>query len=236
LIPLRDQFVDWLFEPRHLKPPHSLLIPGQEDRFRRCASQEGYAVWYSLKLGLADERTEELAARLKEWQWPDGGWNCDKRPHARVSSFHESLIPLRALALHSRLTGSKSSAAAARNAAEVFLERRLFRRKSDGSVMDPSFLRLGFPHFYPYDILFALKVLAEAGLARDPRAAEALDLLQAKRLPDGGWPLEKKIWRTAESFVTRGSFVDWGPAGRRASNPWVTADALFVLEAAGRPV
>lgn len=234
LFPLRDQFYDWLLDPRHLRPPRSLLIPGQEDRFRRCAGQEGCAVWYSLRLGIADARTEELVERLLRWQWPDGGWNCDKRPGAALSSFHETLIPLRALALHAKLSGDRRSGEAARRAAEVFLQRRMFRRRRDGKVMDPGFLLLQFPHFYSYDILFGLKVMAEAGFLRDPRCAEALDLLEAKRLPSGGWPLECRGWTLADHYATRGTFFDWGPCGRTRANPWVTRDALAVLEGAGR--
>lgn len=234
LLPLREQFREWLFAERHLQPPHSLLIPGQEDRFRRCACQEGFQAWSEMRLGIADERTEELIARLKRWQWPDGGWNCDKRPEAHLSSFMETVAPLRALALHANLTGSRSSKVAARRAAEVFLQRRLFRRRSDGSVINPRFLLLAFPHFYPYDILFGLQVMAEAGFVADPRCAEALDLLEAKRRRDGGWPLEQKAWKAATRFESRGTFYDWGPAGKSRSNPWVTAAARFVLEAAGR--
>ena len=40
-----------------------------------------------------NERCDELALRLAEWQWPDGGWNCDKRPEVVISSFMETLIP-----------------------------------------------------------------------------------------------------------------------------------------------
>ncbi len=232
LLPMRDQFYDWLFDPRHMRPPRSLLLPGQESRFRRCASQEGYAVWYSLKLGIADDRTEELADRLVKWQWPDGGWNCDKRPRAAISSFHETLIPLRALALHAEVTGSRRSRAAAQRASEVFLQRRMFRRRRDGQVMDSRFLLLKFPHFYSYDILFGLRVMAEAGFIGDPRCAEALEILRAKRLPGGGWPLELREWRVTDGVSTRGTFVDWGPGGRTRANPWVTRDALFVLGAA----
>jgi hypothetical protein len=234
LIPMRDQFYDWLFDPRHLRKPRSLLIAGQEDRFRRCASQEGYAVWYSHVLGIADDRTEELVDRLLRWQWPDGGWNCDKRPQAGVSSFHETLVPLRALALHAKATGSRRSAAAARRAAEVFLQRRMFHRRRDGKVMDPKFLLLQFPHYYSYNILFGLKVMAEAGFIGDPRCAEALAVIESKRLAAGGWPLELKAWKLADAYTTRGSFVDWGPCGRARPNPWVTRDAMFVLETAGR--
>jgi hypothetical protein len=181
-------------------------------------------------------RLQELIERLIKWQWPDGGWNCDKRPRAHKSSFHETLIPLRALALHAKLTGSPRSRDAAAAASEVFLRRRLFRRMSDGSVMNPKFLKLQFPHFYPYNILFGLRVMAEAGFVRDPRCAEALDILESKRLQSGGWPLELKLWTRADNFITRGTRADWGPSGNTRPNPWVTRDALFILEAAGRKI
>src|SRR5512139_1204742 len=93
LRPMMDQtFEEWLSE-FHLRN-YVRMING---RVRRCASQEGNAIWSSLRLGLADERTAELIERLIKWQWPDGGWNCDKHPEAVNSSFMESLIPLRAL-------------------------------------------------------------------------------------------------------------------------------------------
>jgi len=234
LMPLRDRFYDWLFAEHHFRPPHTLVLPGQEDRVRRCAGQEGYAVWYSLALGLADARTEALVERLLEWQWPDGGWNCDKRPQARASSFHESLIPLRALSLHGALRQDRRSLAAAARAAEIFLERGLFRARRTGEIIHPDFVRLQYPHFYPYNILFGLRVMAEAGFIRDPRCREALDLLESKRLPDGGFPLEKKNWTFSDTVVTRGTFADWGPSGKQRMNEFVTVDALSILRAAGR--
>lgn len=105
LRPLWEQVCQWLLGTSHLKGVKRI-----NGRVRRCASQEGNALFYSLKLGLADERTEELASRLVAWQWPDGGWNCDKNPQASHSSFHESLIPLRGLALNGRMTGNQQSA------------------------------------------------------------------------------------------------------------------------------
>ena len=42
--------------------------------------------------------------------------------------------------------------------------------------MDPSFLKMRYPTYWRYDGLVALKVMAEAGLIRDERCAEALDL------------------------------------------------------------
>src|SRR5437667_1296530 len=117
LIPLREQVYEWLLSKVHQRGIHCVA-----GRVRGHASQEGNAVYYLLSLGLADDRTELLAERLRQWQWPDGGWNCDSRSEAVNSSFTESLIPLRGLALHARLTGNKHSEVAARRAAEIFLK------------------------------------------------------------------------------------------------------------------
>jgi hypothetical protein len=229
LLPLRQQIYDWLFGPKH-----QAQIQTINGLTRRCAAQEGNALFYLLALGLADERTDELAQRLVSWQWPDGGWNCDKNPAARNSSFMESLIPLRGLALHARLTGNADSRAAAERAADIFLKRHLFKRQSDGRLIHKDFVLLHYPCYWHYDILFGLKVLAEAGFIGDPRCADALDLLEAKRLPDGGFPAEKAYYRVSDKPVSGRAMASWGGTSKRRMNPWVTVDALYVLTAAGR--
>jgi hypothetical protein len=229
LVPLRDQVLSWLFSDGH-----RAKIGTIDGRVRRCASQEGNALWSLLVLGLADGRCDQLARDLQSWQWPDGGWNCDRKPEAHSSSFMESLIPLRALSLHARLTGSPASRQAADRAAEVFLVRRLFRRRSDGSLMRPDFAKLHYPCYWHYDILFGLKVLVEGGYGHDPRCTDALDLLESKRLPDGGFPAEGKYYQVGGQARSGRSLVDWGGTSRRRMNPWVTIDALYVLKATGR--
>lgn len=227
LVPLRGQVYGWLFGPDHQKSIR--LING---RIRRCASQEGNALFATLKLGLADERTDELASRLVQWQWPDGGWNCDKHPHASHSSFMESLIPLRGLALHARLTGNPHSREAAQRATEIFLKRHLYQRQQDGSVMREEFIRLHYPCYWHYDILFALKVLAEAGFMGDSRCRQALELLANKQLADGGFPAEKSYYQATDRPVSNRSLVNWGGVSQRKLNEFVTADALIVLSEA----
>ncbi len=236
LLPLREQVLEWLLGSKHRDSIRAL-----DGRVRRCASQEANAIFALLRLGLADERCDRLAADLVEWQWPDGGWNCDKNPSADTSSFMETLIPLRALALHAAATGSKQSCQAARRAAEVFLSRRMFRRRADGSVIRPEFIKLHYPCYWHYDILFGLQVMTEAGLIGDERCGEALELLQSKRLPDGGFPAEARYWHriTAEEAAQRGrksghELVEWGQVSVRKCNDWVTVLALGVLRAAGR--
>ncbi|MDI6768552.1 MAG: hypothetical protein QMD04_02620 [Anaerolineales bacterium] len=237
LRPMMEQSFDWLLSEAHKK--HIRVIDG---RVRRCASQEGNAVWYSLRLGLADSRTDELAERLMKWQWPDGGWNCDKRPVATNSSFMESLIPLRALALYAKVSGDPRASKAAERAAGIFLKRRLFKRQSDGQVMDGHFTRLCYPYYWHYNILFGLVVMAEAGFIRQPRLApsivegckDALDLLTSKRLPDGGFPAEATYTRTNRPDLSGYSLVNYGGTSKKRLNHFVTADALYVLRLAGR--
>lgn len=231
LIPLREQALGWLLSGEY-REHYMGRVRGLTTLH---ASIDGNLLWALLSLGLADERADHLVTRLLAAQWPDGGWNCDRHASGRVSSFHESLVPLRALALHARLTGREDSRAAAMRAAELFTSRRLFRRLSDGSVMAESFLQLHFPCYYQYDILFALTVLVEAGLADDPRCAEALDLLESTQLPDGGFPAQARFYqvRTAPTGTGR-SLVSWGPTSRTRPNPWVTCAALSVLTATGR--
>jgi hypothetical protein len=230
LVPLREQvYACWLSE-EHIR--NVRVVNG---RARRCASQEGNALYATLALGLADDRAERLAENLLKWQWPDGGWNCDKQPSAHKSSFHETLIPLRGLAWYARLTGDRKAKAAAARAAEVFLSRRLFRRLRDGRIIKSSFLKLHYPCYWHYDVLFGLKVLAEAGFIKDPRCKEALDLLESKRLPDGGYPAEGKVYTVSSGRPSTGrSLVAWGPSRSNKANEFVTADALYVLKSAGR--
>lgn len=213
-------------------------------RPRRCASQEGNALLYIIRLGFVDKRCDELASKLMNWQWPDGGWNCDKRPEACHSSFHESLIPMRALNAYAQLTASKRARAAMERAGEMFLERKLFRRKTTGEVIKAGFAMIHYPYFWQYTFLHGLRTMAEAGLILDPRCGQALDLLESKRLPDGGFPAERKhysVMRRHEKRYRSGplgqTLVDWGPTStglRKRSNDFVTAEALSVLKAAGR--
>lgn len=228
LIPLRQQVYDWLFSPQHETSLAGRLVDG-----RHCchASQEGNALYYLLELGLADERTDLLAQRLLEWQWPDGGWNCDMKARGDTSSFMETLTPLRGLALHARMTGNDDSAAAAARAAEVFLQRRLYKRRRDGEVMATDFTSLHYPCYWHYDILFGLKVLTESGFHGDERCGDALELLKSVQLTGGGFPAQKKHYRVGRGHSSA-SLVDWGGTNKKKMNPFVTVDAFHVLKAA----
>jgi len=183
-------------------------VPRMRERYRRCASQQGAALYSLTKLGLADGRSDALVERLLHWQWPDGGWNCDKHPKADTSSFWESRHAMLALALYAERTKGTKARDAAMRAAEVFLSRHLFLERHCGRVMNPEFLRLHYPLYHGYDILGGLKAMAEIGRIDDPRCRKALDLLEKKQLPEGGWAAERRLYAVSASVQTRAEYVD----------------------------
>ena len=228
LIPLREQIYDWLFSEHHQNSIQKI-----NNLTRRCASQEGNAVYYLTKLGLADDRTEKLVEKLIEWQWPDGGWNCDRNPNARNSSFMESLIPFRGLAIYGQTKKHKEAVKSAKKASEIFLKRHLYLGERSGKVIKDDFVHLHYPCYWHYDILFALKVMAEAGFLGDKRCKKAIEILQLKKLPDGSFPAERRYYKVITDRplkrISGSSLVDWGGTSKKKGNEWVTRDANFVL-------
>ncbi len=213
---------------------------GRLSRFRTIhgltlsdASIEGSALAAACRLGMAgDPRAGMLVEALLEWQWPDGGWNCDARASGRRSSFHETHGPMWGLFEYGRATGNPAARAAARRAAELLLEHRLFRRHGTGGPIHRSWVALHYPPYWHYDVLRALDLLARMGLATDERAADALDLLEQRRRPDGRWQPGGYWWNPpGGQRITTPEVVDWGRGG---PNQMITLVALRVLRAAGR--
>ena len=132
-----------------------------------------------------------VVARLVSEQLEDGGWNCWAEYGAKVSSLATTINVLEGLLAHEQATGgSAESIEARRRGEEYLLERRLFRRKSTGEVIDPAWLEFTFPTRWHYDVLRALEYFRCAGGPPDPRLAEAIELLRSKQQPNGAWPLE----------------------------------------------
>jgi hypothetical protein len=197
---------------------------------RRCGSQEGNALAVCCRLGLADDpRVQLLAESLVEWQWPDGGWNCDKNATGRRSSFNESLAPMWGLHEYWTATGDDAAKEAATRTAELFLEHRLFRVGGKGEPIRPSFVALHYPPYWHYDILQALLVLSRMGLASDPRAEDAVELIEERRLADGRWRAGERWWKPPGAKGGNVEVLDWGRSGQ---SEMVTLNALRVLHAA----
>jgi hypothetical protein len=134
---------------------------------------------------------EGIVARLLSEQLEDGGWNCEVENGSVRSSFATTINVLEGLLAHQRATGgSRESTAARRRGEEYLLERKLFRRKSTGEVVNPAWLEFSFPTRWHYDVLRALEYFRAAADAPDSRIDEAIQLLRSKQQPDGTWLLE----------------------------------------------
>lgn len=91
----------------------------------------------------------------------------------------------------------------------------------DWSTVDPARLDFGFPHLGAADLLFALRVLAEAGRLTDERYKPAITLLVSQQTESGRWPLRRnhadRLLVTAEAIGLE--------------SKWCTLNALRVLRA-----
>jgi hypothetical protein len=219
--------LDWLCSNAHRKSIQTI-----NGLARRCASQEGNALAVACRFGLArDERTSTLARSLVEWQWPDGGWNCDVQASGRRSSFNETLIPAWGTSSTPQSPAIGQRAWAAYRAAELLLDHNLYRSIATGRTIDQRWVGLHYPPYWHYDILHALLVLSRMGLATDPRSADALDIVERRRRPDGLWHANGSWWRPSNRPDSAADVVDWG---RRGPNQMITLNAMRVLTAAGR--
>jgi hypothetical protein len=169
-----------------------------------------------------------IVDRLLGEQLLDGGWNCEAENGSTRSSFNTTICVLEALLEHERATGGSPEATEARlRGQEYLLERRLFRRRSTGEVIerdrksDADWTRFAFPTWWHYDVLRGLEYLRSAELTPDERVAEAIELVESKRDGDGRWPLETRYPGVMPVEIDEGE-------GRPSR--WNTLRALRVLD------
>jgi hypothetical protein len=167
----------------------------------------GVALTVAAYFGQAGDR---IAETLVDTRLHDGGWNCWAESGRSVSSFHSTICTVEGLLAWERARGSSGApstgssagsstgsstsltqavADARRTGEEYLLDRGLYRRRSDGTVADPRMTMLSFPVRWFHDVLRGLDHFRVAG-RRDPRLADAVELLRSKAGADGRWPLE----------------------------------------------
>ncbi|MGA8596266.1 MAG: hypothetical protein WB676_16245 [Bryobacteraceae bacterium] len=134
---------------------------------------------------------EGIVARLLGEQLEDGGWNCEAERGSFRSSFATTINVLEGLLAYEHATGgSAESVATRRRGEEYLLERKLFRRKSTGEIVNPAWLQFSFPTYWYYEVLRALEYFRSVGDKPDARIDEGIALLRSRQQPDGTWWLE----------------------------------------------
>jgi hypothetical protein len=139
------------------------------------------------------DHADRIVERLLADELGDGGWNCEAPHNSSVSSFDTTICVLEGYLEYEKAVGPTPQITGARRRGEEYmLERRLFRRKSTGEVIDEQFVNFGFPPQYFYDVLRGLEHFRDAGRQPEERMREAIDLLRQKRQDDGTWLLDTR--------------------------------------------
>lgn len=176
------------------------------------------------------EDMQPIVDRLLGEQMTDGGWNCDQESGSTRGSFHTTIGVLEGLLEFEQATGgSPAITAALRRGEEYLLARHLFRSLSTGKPIEfdrktelPTvWTQFSCPAGWRYDILRGLDYLRDAGVARDPRMSEAVEILASKADASGRWALG--IVHPEEAVAEPG--VAEGQPSR-----WNTLRALRVLD------
>ena len=168
-----------------------------------------------------------IIARLLAEQPPDRGWNCEAARGSTRSSFNSTICVLEALLAHEHAGGGSPEVIEARlRGQEYLLERRLFRRRSTGEVIERDrkggavWTRFAFPTWWHYDVLRGLEYLRSAGVTYEERIGAAIELVASKRDRDGLWPLEARY---------PGVMLVKMDEGKGQPSRWITLRALRVM-------
>ncbi len=174
-----------------------------------------------------DQRVKQALQWLVKIQNPDGGWLCPYwRAHIkdRHGCFYGTIAPLEALSEVRQEKLTPAMKQAIQGGAEFLLMHRLYQADHNNyKIINPAWLKFGFPWFYGYSILRGLDIVTKLGYRGDERAGAALKILKQKQGQDGKWVLEN------------------APTGRMQVNieavgkpsKWITLIALRILQRFG---
>lgn len=163
-----------------------------------------------------------IAATLVATQHDDGGWNCWEEDAGAPSSFHSTICAVEGLWAWEQATGGADELRAARRRGEEYLlDRRLYKRKADGTIPDPRMTMTSVPWRWFHDFLRGLEYMRVARPERDPRCADAIELLRSKQLPNGLFPFENN--HEGPTLFSMDAEHDGFPSR------WVTLRAMRVL-------
>ena len=168
----------------------------------------------------------KLAAWFVAHRQEEGGWNCEVEEGAETtrSSAHSTLNAVRGLLDYERRTGD-TSVRGARATGEEYLLRRLVHKVSTVEEVVKGVRALAYPFRHHHNVLRATDHFRRAslhdGTAPDPRLDEAVEIIRAKRQPDGRFLQDTR-------YPGRMHFEVDVPEGE--PSPWVTFYATRVLE------
>jgi hypothetical protein len=201
---------------------------GDHDRVLPCLT--GNMVWALARFGYTnDPRWKQGVEWIVKYQrFDDGapqlpkGWPFStRRPCWGRHTCHMGVVKaIKALAEIPANRRTKAVKQTLDNAVEYLLAHHVHKRSHDLSrVSRPQWLKPGFPWLWDSDIVEILEILTRLG-CRDERMAEALEVVEAKRQPQGHWLLEDDYWGRLQANIEK----------RGRPSKWITLTALRVMK------
>ncbi|HEY9775243.1 MAG TPA: hypothetical protein V6C81_15870 [Planktothrix sp.] len=193
----------------HYFPFTEAELPDNVDAVRHVACHCALGTMYQVLAGRGidvDSKLNWVRPWFIRYQLADGGLNCDEAAYTRKwkrSSVVSTLPAVEAVLNYTEHDFSKDELIFLDQGAQYLIKRKLFRRASDGQIIDQDWLKLCFPRFYFYDVLRGLKFLTqwsqklkcELPLSAIFEAASLID----EKFPDGIITVERAAWAGANS-------------------------------------
>ena len=134
-------------------------MPAGTDPFRKiachCAVGSMYQVLFYAGVDV-DSELSWMRPWMIRYQLPDGGLNCDEQAYVKEnpkSSIVTTINCLEAIFFCRTKDLTEIEINFLNKGAQYLLKHRLFRKVSDGSIIDTTWLEIKFPRFYEYDFL-----------------------------------------------------------------------------------
>ncbi|HTX79251.1 MAG TPA: hypothetical protein VMC62_06260 [Longilinea sp.] len=141
-----------------------------------------------------DGRIHAVAGYLIDQQLPDGRWEPVTGNTQLNYTLAGTLRVLDGLHEYEKRFPQQAGQAieAQKRGREFLLKHHLYKDTQTDQPIDKKMLLFSFPPRWFYDVLTALDYFQDCRAGRDGRLQDAIDLVKARRNPDGTWNLQHK--------------------------------------------
>ncbi|KYG66440.1 hypothetical protein AZI86_05170 [Bdellovibrio bacteriovorus] len=182
-------------------PIRSEEVPPGTDSYRQipciCSVGNMYQILFAAGVDV-DRDLPWMRPWFVKYQLPDGGLNCDESVYTKTtpkSSIVSTICCLEAVLFcrHQDLTAEEVNFL--NKGAEYLVRQKLFRRISNGDVIDNDWIEIRFPRFYDYDFLRGYYFLAKwkeaSGFLIPVDLVEEVEKLVSAQMTDKGIQLRR---------------------------------------------